>query len=202
MADPARVDLEIIQGSTFTDVRRYGVAPWVYKNITAIPQAAPLALTVPAHVMPSGWWFAVVGVRGMSQINAANDPPAESDFMQGTVVDANTISVNAKNSLLWTAYQSGGAIMYATPVSLSGCTARMKVRARIDSTDELLSLTTENGGIALDDTLKTITTTITAAATAALTWLRAVYDLELVTGAGVVTRIMGGTIEVSREVTR
>ena len=37
-----------------------------------------------------------------------------------------------------------------TPVDLTGCTARMQIRAKIEATTPLLTLTTENGGIALD----------------------------------------------------
>jgi hypothetical protein len=57
-------------------------------------------------------------------------------------------------------------------------------------------------GIALDDTVKTILLTISATDTAALTFLAGVYDLELVSGSGVVTQILKGNITVDTEVTR
>ncbi|MBK8773003.1 MAG: hypothetical protein IPM06_21580 [Rhizobiales bacterium] len=45
---------------------------------------------------------------------------------------------------------------------------------------ELLRLDTTNARIALDNAAKTIALTISAADTAAITWLEGVYDLELV----------------------
>jgi hypothetical protein len=68
---------------------------------------------------------------------------------------------------------------------------------------ELLRLTTENDGIALDNTYKTITVTITASVTAALAFRKGVYDLEMVSGDAtpVVTALAAGKILVSEEVT-
>ena len=65
----------------------------------------------------------------------------------------------------------------------------------------LLSLTTENGGIALDDGGKVIEISITAAQTEALTKSAGVYDLELVSPGGVVTALLEGAVSVASEVT-
>lgn len=88
------------------------------------------------------------------------------------------------------------------PVDLTGCTARMHARAKIGDATALLTLTTENGGIALGGVAGTITINISAVATAALTWKSAVYDLEIVLSTGDVRRLMAGSISVSFEVTR
>ena len=90
----------------------------------------------------------------------------------------------------------------ATPVNLTGCTARMHVREGIDSPTTLLELTTENGGIALGGALGTITLRLSATATTALSWLTGVYDLEIVYADGRVRRLLAGAVNVSREVTR
>lgn len=90
----------------------------------------------------------------------------------------------------------------AVPVDLTGCTARMQVRAKIDSTDTLLNLTTENGGINLGGTAGTVTVFLSATATAALTWKSGVYDLEVQFGNGDVRRLLAGSVAVSPEVTR
>lgn len=87
------------------------------------------------------------------------------------------------------------------PINLSLYTARMQVRATIDSASTLLSLTTENGGIALGGAAGTITVTATATQTAAVAAGCYVYDLELVTGS-VVTRLVQGQFTVDGEVTR
>jgi hypothetical protein len=48
----------------------------------------------------------------------------------------------------------------------------------------------------------TIVITLTATQTAALTAGNYVYDLELVSGAGVVTRLVQGNVTVTAEITR
>ena len=78
----------------------------------------------------------------------------------------------------------------------------MMLRDAVESTSPFLTLTTENGGIALGGSAGTITLTISAAATAALTAASGCYDLELVSGSGLVTRLLQGRVVVSREVTR
>lgn len=85
-------------------------------------------------------------------------------------------------------------------MDLTGYTARLAVKDKIGGT-VLLSLTTENGGIAIDNVAKTITLTIAATATDDFTWTRGVYDLELISPAGVVTALISGKVTVTKEVT-
>lgn len=88
-----------------------------------------------------------------------------------------------------------------TARNLTGYTARMSIRRGANDATELLSMTTGNARIAIIALSGVVTLTLTAAETAALTWLRGVYDLELVSGT-IVTRILEGAITVSPEVTR
>jgi hypothetical protein len=92
-----------------------------------------------------------------------------------------------------------------TPIDLSGYTARMQVRATAESATVLIELTTANGRIVLGPwsggAAGTITLTIAAADTAALTAGRALYDLELISGS-VVTRLIQGVCTISRNITR
>lgn len=88
------------------------------------------------------------------------------------------------------------------PVNLTNYTARMQVRASVTSTIVLLELATANGGIVLGGALGTIDLKQTAIQTAVYDWKKGVYDLELVSLDGTVTRLMKGAVEVSREVTR
>lgn len=100
-------------------------------------------------------------------------------------------------------WKKGATSATATPVNLTGCTARMQARAKIESPTAYLTLTTENGGIALGGALGTIEFCIlSATATAALTWKSAVYDLEIVFPDGSVVRKVAGAISVSPEITR
>lgn len=89
-----------------------------------------------------------------------------------------------------------------TPIDLTGCTARMQVRAKITDPMALVSLTTANGGITLGGAAGTIGLYISDAATAAFTWKGGVWDFELVWPNGDVDRLAQGTITVSPEVTR
>lgn len=90
----------------------------------------------------------------------------------------------------------------ALPVDLTGCSARMQARSDVKSSTTLLDLTTANGGITLGGAAGTVTIRLTAAQTEAITWLSAVYDLEVVMADSSVRRLMYGSITVSPEVTR
>lgn len=90
----------------------------------------------------------------------------------------------------------------AVPVDLTGCSARMHVRAKLEATTPLLVLTTENGGIALGGTEGTVTLYVSDSDTSALDWVAAVYDLEIEFTNGDVRRLLYGAVTVSKEVTR
>lgn len=195
-----KVDLSVKQGETFSYVFRWETRPIVYKNISAITATAPVRLTVTGHGLVSGWRAAVVSVGGMTELNAQYSPPDDSDYHQVTVIDANTIEFNDVNALSYSAYTSGGAIQYNTPVSLAGFTARMTVRDRVGG-DELLSLTTENDRIVISPSTNSISLRLTAVDSEELTFSRGVYDLELVSSTDEVTRLVNGVIRIVKEVT-
>ncbi len=195
-------DITITKGDTFSLVLRWEVLPFIYKAITAITKAAPASITATSHGLVDGWRAAVVSVVGMREINAANKPPRSTDFHKVTFVDANTVTLNDVNSALYTTYTSGGFLQYYTPQSLASYTARMQIRpTAADTATPLVSLT-DSSGITLSDAAKTITITITAAVTAALTATAAVYDLELVSPTGVVTKLIQGNVTIASEVTK
>lgn len=98
-------------------------------------------------------------------------------------------------SLLWK--DSAG-----DPVNVTGYTARMQVREKVTSTTTLLSLTSDAGDIVLGGTAGTIDVTASATATAAIDEKRGVYDIELVSPGGIVTRLLKGCVTISPEVTR
>lgn len=88
------------------------------------------------------------------------------------------------------------------PVDLTGCTARMHVRATVEAGEVLLSLSTADGHIELGGPAGTITLRLSAEETAAITWRLGVYDLEIVHADGTVRRLYAGRVTVSPEVTR
>lgn len=88
----------------------------------------------------------------------------------------------------WT--DSNGAL-----VNLTGYTAQMEICDSPGGDNAYVQLTTSNGKIAIDTVAKTITLQLTAAQTSALTyWKKAVYDLFMTDGSGVVTRLIYGDV--------
>jgi hypothetical protein len=89
-----------------------------------------------------------------------------------------------------------------TAIDLTNYTARAQARLTYDTSTTIFSLTSSSG-ITLGGAAGTIALVIAAGTTAALTapW-SGVWDLELVSGAGIVTRLLEGTANVSPEVTR
>lgn len=186
-------DFVIQQGKTFRQVIRWEAPPIIYKPITAISQSGPVSITVAdTSDLPPDWRVKVTSVRGMKEIN---DLAGLATVVNGTTVEINTI-----NSSLFSAYTSGGYLEYNTPVVLTGMTARMSIKDKVGGT-ELLSLTTENGGITVSNSTKKITLLISDTDTAAITWQRGVYDLEIIDLSGSVIQLLQGKITVQREVT-
>lgn len=88
-----------------------------------------------------------------------------------------------------------------TPVNLSGYTARMQVREFHYSDDYILNLTSSSG-ITLGGAAGTIALLISASDTASLVPGNYVYDIEIISVGGTVTRLIEGKFIVSPEVTR
>ncbi len=105
-------------------------------------------------------------------------------------------------TLTWTT--TAGSV--TTPVDLTGYSARMQVRETQSSTATILSLTS-GSGITLGGTAGTILLEASATTTAGIATSQTpqnqfVYDLELVSGAGYVTRLVEGNFLIDPEVTR
>lgn len=93
-------------------------------------------------------------------------------------------------------WNSGGS-----PSNLVGYSARMQVRTQYDAATAVLSLT-ESSGITLGGTLGTIAINVGAATTAAIGAASYVYDMELESATGVVTRLIAGYLLVTPRVSR
>jgi hypothetical protein len=195
-------DLIIRKGSTFTRVLRWESLPLVYTPITAISKSAPVVITAAAHGLTDGWRAAVTSPGGMRQIKAKSFPPRTSDMHAVTVISSSQVSFNDVDSTGFSTFTSGGSLVSYTPVSLAGYSARMQIRDTAESTGDPLVSLVSPGDIALDDTAHTITVTISAIATAAFAWETGVFDLELVSADGVVTKILDGNVFAVDEVTR
>ena len=101
------------------------------------------------------------------------------------------------------------------PVDLTGYSARMQIRPSVDSsttylsiTDTLsndgtgLNLTPESASVVLPRTSGSIGLFISAQTSSNLSFSEGVYDIELESSTGVVTRLLEGLVKLSKEVTR
>lgn len=194
--------LEIVKGSTFSVPLQWEDDRIVYKPISAITKSAPMVISALLHGVPDGWRVAIVSVKGMKEINSELDAKGRpKTYHSATILTGDTIELNSVNSADFTAYMSGGYVQYNAPVDLTGFIARMNIKDKVGGT-LLLSLTTLNGGIVIDNVTKTITLVISAAATAALPWKKGVFDLEMESTSGIVTKLVSnGQVTVSDEVT-
>jgi len=95
-------------------------------------------------------------------------------------------------------YKTGSPAAF---VNTTGYSARMQLRTSYSAASASLELTTSNGRISLTNA-GVITLSLTATETAALAAGRYVYDLEMVSSGGQVTRLLEGVVTVSPEVTR
>lgn len=181
-------------GETFQPILRWATDVLTSKPITAITQAAPAVVTAATHGMPDGWQVAVVSAKGMTQINAQNFPPQGTDWQKGVLVDPNTVQLNKVNSADFSAYTSGGFLVYNTPVSLVGVTGVFTIRDAPVTGTVLATLTSSPAaGLTLNDTLKQI---LPKLATAGLSWTLGYYDLELTDSSSNVTQLLTGVITI------
>jgi hypothetical protein len=89
-----------------------------------------------------------------------------------------------------------------TAINLTGYTAAMQLRKTVSSATASLTLSSPSSGIVITGATGLINITITATQTTALLPDLYVYDLEITSSAGVVTRLIEGSAIVSAEVTR
>lgn len=87
-------------------------------------------------------------------------------------------------------------------INLTGYTARLQIRDTQDAASFIHEMTTANGGIVLGGVAGTIQLIISDTDTTAFTETTGVYDLELISSGGAVTRLVEGTVTFYEEVTR
>jgi hypothetical protein len=198
MAAPA-INLTITKGKTFSFGYLYADDAKTFKNITAMPQLAPVQLTVPGHGIPDGWPVQISGVKQPGELNTG-----DGEYRLATVVDANTIELVNESAYDWRAYSAGGMVVFNTPIDLAGWTCRAQVRDKIGGT-LLFSWHSDpaqnpDGLIVLSGA--SVTFNIDAATTAAMLWSKGTYDAELVDPSGKVFSMVGPSpVTVAGEVT-
>jgi hypothetical protein len=91
---------------------------------------------------------------------------------------------------------SGGVAM-----NLTGYVARLQARKSVADSTKVIDLAV-GSGITITPATGVIVWTLTAAQTAALDFGVIVYDFEIESAAGVVTRVLEGTVTLTKEATR
>ena len=87
-------------------------------------------------------------------------------------------------------------------IDLAGYTARLQARDSVLLDTTVFELTVANGGIVITPAAGRIVWTRTPAQTAAMAFDAAVYDFEMESPAGVVTRLLRGRVILDMETTR
>lgn len=178
---------------TFRPTLRWGTDVYTSKPITGITKAAPAVVTAAGHGLPNGWPCAVVGVQGMTQINASKYPPKSSDWHYGTVLGVNTVALDDVDSSNYVAWSSGGFLVYDTPRTLADYDYELTIYAAPEMTGTPLVTLENPASITVDATLQTITPLLQ---TAALTWTTGYYRLDATNAAGVIIELLRGIITI------
>lgn len=87
-------------------------------------------------------------------------------------------------------------------VNLTGYSARMQIRQFKESEEKLFEATTANGKLVIAGALGKITLTIQPSDTNTVKFSQGVYDLEIESAGGVVTRLLQGVVTFDKQVTR
>ena len=188
MTAPAKINYKFYQGSTVYEILRWESTEIVYKPITAITKAAPVVITALSHEIPNDWRVKVTSVLGMTDINDI------SNYYRVNSVTTDTVTIRDINSLNFKTYTGGGVLEYNKPIDLNGYTARMRIKAKATDTDVIYEANTDNGGIIVDNTNKSISINLPANLTASFSFSTAVYSLILTSNNGTVIPFASGSI--------
>jgi hypothetical protein len=86
-------------------------------------------------------------------------------------------------------------------VNLTGFTGAMSLKESPTATATIISLTTSNGRMTINGSAGTVALLISASDTAGLEPDDGVFDIEITSGAAVVTRLIEGTYSIRRNIT-
>lgn len=194
-------DFKIIQGATFMPRVLFAQDTLVTKAITGITRSARAQVTAPSHGLTIDWQVFVRGAVGMRDINN-EDVEDLSAAYYARYVDPNTLKLDVDSSE-FSAWTSGGEIVYAPPFDLTGYEARAHLRPSKGSSTVIKAFSTDDGSLVLGGGTGTIDYLMPASETEDLTQLQGVHDLELIAPDGItIRRILEGKFTLSKEVTR
>lgn len=200
MAAPT-LDLKISQGKTLNLDLLYAEETLVYRPLTGISNLAPAQFTVPAHGIPDSWPVRIESAKAPGEILTA-----PGQWKVATSIDADTIELNDLNLLAAKAFVGPAVLIYKAPGDLTGWKIRMQIRDKVggvvllDASSDLADASI--GSISVDIANSAIHITFPDEITAAITWLKAVYDVEAILPDGSVVGIISPSkVTLEQEVT-
>lgn len=199
-------DLPLIEGKTF-NVRVLWISEdtYIHVPIASMSATGPLVVaTLTPHGMPDEWPVAVVGAKGLTELNTTSIPPAKKDFRMARKVDASSVEFNQLNGSLYGAHTaSTGYLQFYAPMPVAGTEPYFVVREGVDGAVLLEAGWKEgvsDGRITINTTGNFYDITVPASALEALAWKKGVYEMEtLDTGSGVCYPVASGKIVVTPE---
>ena len=172
------MQITIRKGSSFLWTLRPETAAQKYIPITAITMTKTgVRLAAEDHGMVEGWRCRVSRCKGLTRLNTVDeDRPRSSDYFQATVIDADTVEINSRNTTGDKPYTGGGILQYGVPMDLTDCVVRAQIRQSVGSDTVLLDLAPY---ITIDVPLCLIDFDVPQEITAGLPGLRAVVGIEI-----------------------
>jgi len=191
-------DLDMEQGATFNYTFHWYAGGKFMAPIEEIIVGYPTIIKVTAHGLPTISDTPVIlsGIDGCDILNSSELGIEEAIYRDADHFDMPQSTVNDS----WV--KGTGEITYHKPSDITGYTARMHIKEKWHSLTAIHELTTENGGIILTVEDASIELIILPAVTALFTFNKAVYDIEMISPSGTVTRIIEGSITLHKEVTK
>lgn len=197
------IPITIYRGETFEFGIMYAESEFMspYPVITAMPQTAPVRLTVENHGIPDGWPVRIECVKNPVELNTAED-----SWVYPKVIDADTLELNDMNAHCLRPFSGTGLLVVPKPADITGWQCRAQVRTRPGG--ELLyswhSDPAENPDslVIVDVALSQFVLTMSAEQSEVLSWSKGVYEAEVIAPGGQVYKLTAiSPIEVTREVT-
>lgn len=199
-------DIVIVRGDTLQEIFRWEQQSWRSAPIVSITRNAFVHIELAEEVsIPNGWFVAVVDAQGMTDLNAEIDPktltPRQRSLRQCTVVDSMTVMFDGISSASFRAHRPNtGYLVWHPPVDLSDYSARLSMKNRYGGALLVPMLTEADGTLVIDPELMTTTAVLDELTTAGMA-KGGVYDLEMVSATGIVSKTFFGAVQISNEVT-
>ena len=194
--------LDMEQGATFNYTFHWYAGGKAMAPIEEICVGYPTRITVTAHGLPSNSDTPVIlsGIitDGVDD-SILNSKDTGIEEMIWVDVDNFDVPLSTVGEV-WT--KGSGEITWHRPSDITDYTARMHIREKWHSSEFIHELTTENGGITLTVEDASIELTILPAVTEGFKFNQAVYDIEMISPGGAITRVIEGTITLHKEVTK